>query len=88
MKEDARSFVKRNWSAIDRVAAALMESFGPPGFPLQPAEAWYCGTHRHEGERAWAARYRGGSADGDAQRAAGVLHAKRNGPGRSAPTFD
>jgi hypothetical protein len=32
--------------------------FGPPGFPLQPAEAWYCGTHRPEGERAWAARYR------------------------------
>ena len=31
--------------------------FGPPGFPLQPAEAWYCGLHRHEGERAWAARY-------------------------------
>ena len=35
--------------------------FGPPGFPpkaqgsgtpLQPAEAWYCGSHRHEGERA------------------------------------
>jgi hypothetical protein len=38
--------------------------FGPPGFSLQPAEAWYCGTHRHEGERAWAARYRpsGGGA--------------------------
>jgi hypothetical protein len=32
--------------------------FGPPSFPLQPAEAWYCGTHRQEGERAWAARYR------------------------------
>jgi hypothetical protein len=32
--------------------------FGPPGFPPQPAEAWYCGTHRGEGERAWAARYR------------------------------
>jgi hypothetical protein len=32
--------------------------FGPPGFPLQPAEAWYCGAHRAEGERAWAARYR------------------------------
>jgi hypothetical protein len=32
--------------------------FGPPGFPLQPAEAWYCGSHREEGERAWAARYR------------------------------
>ena len=31
--------------------------FSPPGFPLQPAEAWYCGTHRPEGERAWAARY-------------------------------
>jgi hypothetical protein len=35
--------------------------FSPPGFPLQPAEAWYCGTHREEGERAWAARYRGTS---------------------------
>jgi hypothetical protein len=34
--------------------------FGPPGFPLQPAEAWYCGQHREEGERARAA-YRGGS---------------------------
>jgi hypothetical protein len=32
--------------------------FSPPGFPLQPAEAWYCGTHRQEGERAWAACYR------------------------------
>jgi hypothetical protein len=32
--------------------------FGPPGFPRQPAEAWYCGTHRDDGERAWAARYR------------------------------
>ena len=30
--------------------------FGPPGFPLQPAEAWYCGSHRVEGERRWAAR--------------------------------
>jgi hypothetical protein len=38
--------------------------FGPPGFPLQPAEAWYCGSHREEGERVWAARYRpsGGGA--------------------------
>jgi hypothetical protein len=35
--------------------------FGPPGFPLQPAEAWYCGSHREEGERLWAARYRGSS---------------------------
>ena len=31
--------------------------FGPPGFPLQPVEAWYRGAHREEGERAWAARY-------------------------------
>ena len=38
--------------------------FSPPGFPLQPAEAWYCGAHRQEGERAWTARYRpsGGGA--------------------------
>jgi hypothetical protein len=35
--------------------------FGPPGFPLQPAEAWYCATDREEGERRWAARYRGSS---------------------------
>jgi hypothetical protein len=35
--------------------------FGSPGFPLQPVEAWYCGTHQEEGERRWAARYRGGS---------------------------
>jgi hypothetical protein len=35
--------------------------FGPPGFPLQPAEAWYCGTHREEGERVWAARYHSSS---------------------------
>jgi hypothetical protein len=34
--------------------------FGPPGFPLQPAEAWYCGAHREDGERAWAVRYRPG----------------------------
>jgi hypothetical protein len=32
--------------------------FGAPGFHLQTAEGWYCGTHLHEGERAWAARYR------------------------------
>jgi hypothetical protein len=25
--------------------------FGPPGFPLQPAEAWYCGTHRRSSTR-------------------------------------
>jgi hypothetical protein len=37
------------------------DGFGPPGFPLQPAEAWYCGSHREEGERLWAARYRGSS---------------------------
>jgi hypothetical protein len=36
--------------------------FSPLGFPLQPAEAWYCGSHRHQGERAWAARYRHGTA--------------------------
>jgi hypothetical protein len=36
--------------------------FGPPGFPLQPVEAWYRGSHRREGERAWAARYRPGVA--------------------------
>ena len=23
--------------------------FGAPGFPLQPAEAWYCGRHEGEG---------------------------------------
>jgi hypothetical protein len=27
-----------------------LPTLGPPGFPLQPAEAWYCGAHRHEGE--------------------------------------
>jgi hypothetical protein len=31
--------------------------FGPPGGPAQPADAWYCGTHRLEGERRWAPRY-------------------------------
>jgi hypothetical protein len=31
--------------------------FAPPG-STQPAEAWYCGTHRQDGERAWATRYR------------------------------
>jgi hypothetical protein len=35
--------------------------FGPPGSPAQPANAWYCATHREEGERRWAARYRGTS---------------------------
>jgi hypothetical protein len=35
--------------------------FGPPGNPAQAAEAWYCGTHREEGERRWSARYRGTS---------------------------
>ena len=31
--------------------------FSPPGFPLQPAEARYCGTHRDHGDQRWAARY-------------------------------
>jgi hypothetical protein len=32
--------------------------FGAPGSgPVQPAETWYCGQHRHDGERRWAARY-------------------------------
>jgi hypothetical protein len=35
--------------------------FGPPGGISQPAEGWYCGGHREEGEQAWAARYRGSS---------------------------
>jgi hypothetical protein len=29
----------------------------PGGNPVQPAEVWYCGQHRHEGEQRWAARY-------------------------------
>jgi hypothetical protein len=29
--------------------------FGPPG--SLAAELWYCGQHRQDGERAWAARY-------------------------------
>lgn len=39
--------------------------FGPPGGPVQPAEAWYCGAHREEGERRWAARYHGSSLGPD-----------------------
>jgi hypothetical protein len=31
--------------------------FGAPGNPAPDAEAWYCGAHRDEGERAWTARY-------------------------------
>jgi hypothetical protein len=31
--------------------------FGPPGAPVQPTDAWFCGEHRQEGERRWAARY-------------------------------
>jgi hypothetical protein len=31
--------------------------FGPPGSPAQAAEAWYCATHREEGDRRWTARY-------------------------------
>jgi hypothetical protein len=30
--------------------------FGAREGSLQTAEGWYCGTHLHEGERAWAAR--------------------------------
>jgi hypothetical protein len=52
-------------AAAARCAASPRPMFGPPGFPpkaqgsgtpLQPAEAWYCGTHPREGERTWAAR--------------------------------
>lgn len=32
--------------------------FGSPATPVQPADAWYCATHREEGERRWATRYR------------------------------
>jgi hypothetical protein len=32
--------------------------FGAPASPSHTAEGWYCGTYLHEGERAWAARYR------------------------------
>ena len=32
--------------------------FGAPGNPALEAEAWYCGAHREDGERAWTARYR------------------------------
>ena len=32
--------------------------FGAPGNPALDADAWYCGAHREEGERAWTARYR------------------------------
>jgi hypothetical protein len=35
--------------------------FGPPGSPVQAADGWYCAAHREEGERRWAARYRGSS---------------------------
>lgn len=35
--------------------------FGAPGSPAQPVEAWYCGSHREEGERVWTARYRASS---------------------------
>lgn len=38
-------------------AEPAMFGFGAPGVPVQPTEAWYCGEHRHEGERRWAARY-------------------------------
>ena len=44
--------------AVCREAASY--GFGPPG-GFGPAEAWYCGPHREEGERRWAARYRGSS---------------------------
>ena len=35
--------------------------FGAPGSPARPVEAWYCGSHREEGERLWTARYRSSS---------------------------
>jgi hypothetical protein len=37
--------------------AGASYGFGPPGNPAPPAEAWYCATHREEGERRWSARY-------------------------------
>lgn len=39
--------------------------FGAPGNPALEAEAWYCGAHREEGERAWMARYRPTGGFGD-----------------------
>jgi hypothetical protein len=39
---------------------AAWHGFGPPGFPLQLAEAWYCSTHGDDGA-GLAARYRGSS---------------------------
>ena len=35
---------------------AASYGFGPPG-RFGPAEAWYCGAHREEGEQRWATRY-------------------------------
>ena len=31
--------------------------FGPPGGPVQQADAWYYGTHRQEGDRHWTQRH-------------------------------
>jgi hypothetical protein len=39
--------------------------FGPPGGTALDADAWYCGTHRDEGERRWTARYRPTGGFGD-----------------------
>jgi hypothetical protein len=49
--------------AICRESAAF--GFGPPGNPAVDPAAWYCGTHREDGERAWTARYRPTGGFGD-----------------------
>ena len=43
--------------------ATAYYGFGPPG--VLPADAWYCGDHLEEGERAWSARYRPTVPSGD-----------------------
>jgi hypothetical protein len=43
---------------LQTAAAHIDVIMAGAGVAVGPAEAWYCGPHRHEGERAWAARYR------------------------------
>jgi len=48
----------RSISGVRSAARPRRMVFGPPGFLLQPADAWFCGPHRQDGERLSVARYR------------------------------
>ena len=61
--EPARAVMNGRWmnqqeSRLCVYGESASFGFGPPGIPSLDAEAWYCDTHRQEGEQVWTARYR------------------------------